>query len=479
MPFWFLILFGIERLLAIWAIAHAVLYKRDTRAATGWVGLIAFAPLVGPLLFVGFGVNRLRRRGGELQRKLEEAFDSDEIEIPPQARQQLEQARLQYPRFAQMADLVLGLTDRPLLPGNRIRPLLGGDSAYPDMLQSIRNAETSIALQTYIFDNDRAGREFIEALEVANQRGVNVRVVVDDVGSRYTKPTAVKQLQRRGIACGTFLPTRLPALAQYANLRNHRKIMVVDGRVAYTGGMNIREGCRLDWETRHPVQDIHFRLEGPVVTHLQEAFIADWAFVSDEVLRGSAWLPTPEMVGDAWARGIPDGPDEDFEKLLMTLLGAINTAQHRLIIVTPYFLPDASLIHALGVASLRGVQVDIILPEQNNQRIVQWACAAMIWQVLMRDCRVHLSSPPFDHTKLLLIDDAYVLFGSTNWDPRSLRLNFEYNVECYNTSLCEQLTAVVDQKIEAGRPLTIDEINDRSLPVQLRDGVARLFTPYI
>jgi cardiolipin synthase len=216
-----------------------------------------------------------------------------------------------------------------------------------------------------------------------------------------------------------------------------------------------------------------------VVTHLQEAFITDWAFVSGEVLRGPAWLPAPGMVGDAWARGIADGPDEDFEKLLMTLLGAISVAQHRLVIVTPYFLPDASLIHALGVASLRGVQVDIVLPEVNNQRIVQWACTAMIWQVLTRGCRVFLSKPPFDHTKLLLIDDAYVLFGSTNWDPRSLRLNFEFNVECYSTSLCEQLSSVVDAKIESARPLTLDDVNQRSLPVQLRDGVARLFTPYI
>jgi cardiolipin synthase len=347
------------------------------------------------------------------------------------------------------------------------------------MLTAIEHATTSVAVQSYIFDNDRAGREFATALQRAHQRGVQVRVLVDDVGARYSRPSIVKVLQRMEVPCHTFLPARIPIFNPYANLRNHRKIMVVDGQIGFTGGMNIRQGCRLDWDVAHHVHDIHFEIRGPVVSHLREAFIADWAFTTREVLTGDDWLPSINFAGDMWARGIPDGPDEDFEKLLLTILGAITVANRRIVIMTPYFLPDIALIHALGVAALRGVDVRIILPARSNNFLVQWASTAQLWQILERGCRIHLSAAPFDHSKLVLVDDAWVLFGSTNWDPRSLRLNFEFNVECYSLKLASELAAYADQKISNSTELTLEMVNSRNIAVRLRDGVTRLLTPYL
>lgn len=477
--YWPVFLGFVDLVVAIWASAHAVLNKRETRAVIGWVGLIWLAPLLGSMLYYGFGINRLRRRGGALQQAIEDSVRQIDVRIPQAAQQRLAQAREQYPQFAQLTDLVGRLTDRPLLPGNQVDPLISGEVAYPAMLHAIDEAQHTVAIESYIFDNDRAGIEFIEALDRARQRGVEVRVLIDDVGARYSRPTAVKELIRRSIPCRTFLPTRIPILNPYANLRNHRKIMVVDGRIGFTGGMNIRAGCRLDWPGKHQVQDIHFRLRGPVVSHLQAAFIADWAFTTDEVLSGELWLPTCEFAGEMWARGVPDGPDEDFEKLLLTILGAITVANHTITIVTPYFLPDTSLIHALGVAALRGVNVRIVLPERNNNFLVHWASMALIWQVMERGCHVYLTSKPFDHTKLVVVDDAWTLFGSTNWDPRSLRLNFEFNVECYSWQLASTMARHAEAKIRGGRELTLAMVNARSLAVRLRDGIARLFTPYL
>src|SRR5262249_52682048 len=158
----------------------------------------------------------------------------------------------------------------------------------------------------------------------------------------------------------------------------------------------------------------------------------DWAFTTGEVLRGERWFPRLEPAGEALARGIADGPDEDFERLRLTLLGAITCARSSVAIVTPYFLPDAALITTLNVAAMRGVEVDILVPAEGNLRVVQWAATAQLWQVLQRGCRVWLTPPPFDHTKLTVVDGTWVLLGSSNWDPRSLRLNFEFAPGCYD-----------------------------------------------
>jgi len=176
---------------------------------------------------------------------------------------------------------------------------------------------------------------------------------------------------------------------------------------------------------------------------------------------------------------VNDGPDEDFEKARFVLLGALACAQKSVRIVTPYFLPDSGIISALDVTALRGVRVEIILPEENNLAFVQWASTAQLWQVLHRGAHVFYARPPFDHSKVMLVDGGWSLFGSTNWDSRSLRLNFEIIVEAYDTALASKLNEIVDAKLEGAREVTADEVNGRSLPVKLRDGVARLAAPYL
>jgi cardiolipin synthase len=216
-----------------------------------------------------------------------------------------------------------------------------------------------------------------------------------------------------------------------------------------------------------------------VVTQLQEVFADDWLFTTGESLRGEAWFPPSTRAGSVLARGVTDGPDEDFEKLRWTLLGALSIARYSVRIVTPYFLPDPALISALNLAALRGVAVDIVLPARNNLSFVHWASRAMWWQVLEHGCRIWLTPPPFDHSKLMLVDGCWVLLGSANWDPRSLRLNFEFNLECYDAELAQQLEALVASKLKAARPVTLAEVDGRPLPARLRDGLARLLTPYL
>jgi cardiolipin synthase len=387
--------------------------------------------------------------------------------------------RLEAQHLRTLAHVVDRVARRPLVAANRVQTLIHGDEAFPAMLAAIEEATRSISLATYIFDNDRSGNQFAEALARAVARGVQVRVLIDDAGARYSLPSIVGKLRRAGVPVARFLPTLAPWRLTTINLHNHRKILVTDGRIGFTGGMNIREGNALTAKPRRPVQDLHFKVEGPVVAQLQEAFVDDWAFCAKEILAGDVWFPELKACGNVVARVITDGPEVDLDKLRWTLLGALSCAQSSVRILTPYFLPDQALITSLNLAALRGVQVDIILPVKNNLPIVHWASRAMWWQVLERGCRLWLTLPPFDHSKLLIVDNHWVFLGSANWDPRSLRLNFELNMECYGREFAGEMEEIVQRKLHGATRVTLEEVDARPLPARLRDGVARLFTPYL
>jgi cardiolipin synthase len=208
-------------------------------------------------------------------------------------------------------------------------------------------------------------------------------------------------------------------------------------------------------------------------------FANDWAFCTREILQGDAWFPEVADGGNVIARAITDGPDGDFHKLRWTLLAALADAQSSVQIVTPYFLPDPALVSALNLVALRGVRVDIILPAKNNLPFVHWASRAMWWQVLEHGCRLWLTPPPFDHSKLMIVDGHWVLFGSANWDARSLRLNFELNVECYGRDFAQRMESVIEQKLRHAREVTLAEADGRPFLPRLRDAIARLFSPYL
>lgn len=471
--FWAHLAAGFGFLASLLASIHALLHKRDSRAATLWLGLIWLLPVLGPLFYLALGVNRIRRRAlslgvhKTLGRPVPENLGESEHEGAE--------------HLKMLARVVSRVVAQPLVPGNQIQPLVNGDEAFPAMLAAIESAQKTISLSTYIFDNDSSGQQFAEALARAVKRRVEVRVLIDAAGLRYSWPPITRRLHRAKIHFARFLPTSLltPWRVATINLRNHRKILIVDGKTAFTGGINIRHGNVLAEKPKNPVQDLQFRIAGPVVTQLQEAFANDWAFTTREVLDGDAWFPDLAESDGVIARVITDGPDADFEKARLTLLAALAEAQTSIQIVTPYFLPDPALITALNLAALRGVRVDIILPAQNNLPFVHWASRALWWQVLERGCRLWLTPPPFDHSKLMIVDGHWVLFGSANWDTRSLRLNFELNVECYGRDFALRMESVIEQKLRPAREVTLAEVDGRPFLPKLRDAVARLFSPYL
>jgi cardiolipin synthase len=223
------------------------------------------------------------------------------------------------------------------------------------------------------------------------------------------------------------------------------------------------------------VRDTHFRLDGPVVEQLVEAFADDWLFQTGEKLLNEDWFPALESVGQAIARVVTSGPDEDLEQIEFVALHAMSCARHSIRVVTPYFLPPEVLTTALGLAAMRGVRVDIVLPERSNHTLLDWARRVPLKQLLEAGCHIWLRPAPFDHSKLMTIDDSWSLIGSANWDTRSFRLNFELTVEIQDESFARLLAEVT----RSGRELLLAELDRDSLPQRLRNNAARLLQPYL
>ncbi|MFH1491707.1 MAG: phospholipase D-like domain-containing protein, partial [Pseudomonadota bacterium] len=370
------------------------------------------------------------------------------------------------------------VTNRPLVDGNHIDILHNGEQAYPAMLDAVESARKFLFMSTYIFETNRSGRRFIEALSRAARRGVDVRVLIDGVGEFYAIPRAGTLLKKRGVRVARFLPPRLFPPAVHINLRNHRKLLVSDGRTGFIGGMNIGDR-HLAADSSNPsrVVDIHFQLTGPVVAQIEEVFMADWGFATGQY---GPPRSAPDMAGDgAICRTITEGPNEDLNKLLSILTGAIATALRKISIMTPYFLPSREMVSALQTAALRGVEVSVILPAKNNLPFVHWATRKMLWEFLERGVRIYYQPPPFVHSKLFIVDDRYALIGSANMDPRSLRLNFELAVEVYDAVFSEALAAHFESSRRRSREISLEEVDGRPTLVRARDALAWLFSPYL
>ncbi len=265
----------------------------------------------------------------------------------------------------------------------------------------------------------------------------------------------------------------------FLNMRNHRKLLVLDGRIAFLGGMNIGRENMLRLKPRPAVTDTHFRLQGPAVRAGMEAFARDWCFTTGHDLHEAHWWPDQPHDGDIFARGISSGPDDEIYRLEQILGAALSLARSRVRIVTPYFLPDARLQFAIAQAVLRGVTVEIVLPEISDQRVMDWAMRAHVRFFRHIVARFILSPPPFDYSKLMTVDGEWCVFGSSNWDTRSLRLNFEFNLECHGHGFTRRIDALIDAKIARGHLLKPDSLLTRPIWLRLRDAAARLLMPYL
>lgn len=455
----FIILGIAEIVLAVFVGGHALLYKRDPRSSIFWILLILLVPWLGILLYLVFGINRIRRGAPLLTTGTKQ---------------------LRHSSPDNLANLFL-----PFRSSREFEALKNGDEAYPRMLVAIDAATKEILLSNYIFDFDRVGAQFVDRLKSAVSRGVSVYVLLDGLGIGYSFPRITGKLKQAGVPYAVFLPTFIPWSTRFLNLRNHRKLLVVDRAHAFIGGLNIREGHCLALLPRSPILDIHFSLRGEVINDFVIQFAQDWEFASKgatlewHVEQASDQSSSSIQNANLQIRSLSDGPDLSIPRFSSLLLIRIAEAKSRLKIVSPYFLLDRVFISALTTAALRGVEIDVIVPAKNNLPWMRWAMHAQAWQLLEYGVRIWETQGHFDHSKIFVVDCRHTIVGSSNWDSRSFRLNFELNIEVDSVAEASKLEAIVSEKQENARSLTIEALNKRSLALKLRDATARLFLPIL
>ncbi|MCJ8149063.1 phospholipase D-like domain-containing protein [Shinella sedimenti] len=479
--YWPHILVALSIALGVPAAIHATMTKEEVRAAIGWVGVIVLSPVVGAVIYYVVGVNRIRRKTLSLSR---EGLLASGWEHRAEYDVSNEHVQVAFGgALAAMQRLGDTVGRFRLTSGNRIGLLSSGDEAYAAMLAAIDAAERSILLETYIFDRDDAGGRFVAALADAVERGVEVRVLIDAVGARYSIPSVVSELKRANVPVDVFngnivMGLRLP----YANLRTHRKILIVDGSVAFTGGLNIRAGFCTEFAGAAAALDTHFRVTGPVVGDLFRLAYEDWRFSGGDELSGEAWhiAPPPDAPGSGMlARVVPSGPDKSLETNHRVLMGAVSVAKKHIRIMSPYFLPDRELISAILTAARRGVRIDIVVPYSNNLKLVDLAMSAQFDQMLKHGCRIWRAAGVFNHSKLTVVDDAWAYIGSSNIDPRSLRLNFEVDIEVVDTGFAERIGERIDTALAGAHEVTLEELRARPFVQRLVEHITWLGSPYL
>jgi len=465
----------IALVLAIWSGIHVILNKRDPRGGALWLVIILFFPFAGPALYWIFGINRIRRKSRF--RTSSQRFSGFGGFAP----ELIHEMSSVDPDIRPLVQLSAKTTQRPLLKSNRIEPLYEGEQVFPSMLEVIGGAQRSVTLSTYILDRDTVGLRVVDSLCAAADRGCEVRVLVDGLGTSRKALKMASSLREANAKLAVFhplygLPLRHPGI----NMRIHRKILVVDGKVGFTGGINISSRHFFTrYKTSELVRDIHFKVAGPIVSAMQEVFSDDWLAATGEILEEGVFFSKPEPAGDCLIRAVASGPAENFEKIYEIILGALRTAREEVIIMTPYFIPDRVLIQALRSAVLSGVEVTILLPERSDHRVVQWASTAYFPELLEAGVSIALVPPPFIHSKLLVVDRRWVLVGSANLDPRSFRLNFEFDLEVYSFELAEELAFYAEGILEGSERLTLEKMLARPTAMRLLEGTAKLFSPYL
>lgn len=458
---------------------HILSTKDEVRSAIAWGAIVWLAPVFGLLFYMLFGISRIQRRAVAARERRGMAPRRGKLVDPEGPR--LHEIQKDTPQRWRAHDRLAGrVAKMPLTVGNSITPYDGGRSAYDAMVAAIDDAKSTVALTTYIFQADQAGRKIIAALVRARERGLDVKVLVDAVGNMYGLRPVSNLLRRNNIDVAVFNPARFSWRLAFFNLRTHRKLLILDGKRAFAGGMNIRKHHLDDAVKGQKVRDTHFGLEGPIVGQMTEAFADDWVFSNQAELDPKIWMPPLDhRPGTIVARSIPDGPDEPLQKTSMVMESALASARKHVQILTPYFLPEQALVAALRQAALRGVKIDIVFPAKSNLPFFSLAALAGIRPLIEAGCGVHLSPAPFDHSKLMIVDGTWVMFGSSNWDARSLKLNFEFNVECFDEAFGEQMATWVQPRIDAAEQVTLEALRKRPLMGRAAGSLVWLLSPYL
>ncbi len=457
--------------LQIYASGRAILRKSGVSSTLAWLLAIISFPVVGALIYL-LGASPSIRRAARRQRPTARGLFAGRRTVEALGEQ------IDHGATGHVLTLACRLTGLPPTVGNRVRLLTSSKDAFQTIEEAVRGATTRVWAEYYIIKNDATGRRFLDLLIERAQAGVEVRLLYDAVGSLRIDPTRLEALAEAGGHAAVFLPVNPLRRRWSTHLRNHRKLVIVDDVIGFTGGMNVGDeysGRGLRRGGRH-FHDSHLAIEGPAVADLAEIFIEDWLFAADEQLPGIA---EPEPDGDCVTAIVPSGPDQVHNAHGMVYFTGIAAARERVWIASPYFVPDTATVRALVSAALRGVDVRLLVPARNDVRIVGAAARSYYPELIRAGVRVFEYLPSMLHAKRMVVDSAWGIVGSANVDIRSFRLNFELGALVIGSDFARTLERKYRTELRDSREVTAETLDALSLPGRLRDGVARLASPLL
>lgn len=449
-----------------------MLQRKEPQATIAWFFAIVTIPILGALAYWAFGNDRMARRAARIRERSQKARSL----LPDIVR------NLSSPTDVvgqvQLVKLLGTINPYPPVKGNRVTVLTDMDLNFREQLEAIDSARDHVHLEYYIFRPDAIGERFSKAMLDAAARGVQVRFLFDAVGGMGITSAFLDRLRAGGVQVARHIPMNLLTRRWIFNFRNHRKILVVDGKQAFMGGANIGE----EYLGRSKIGnwfDMHLSIQGPAVQHLQRVFADDWAFAVSEPIQADRFDQTPPAEGDIVTQVIPSGPDVEpplFHELFFTL---ISGATERVRLLTPYFVPTEPLRIALETASRRGVDVGIIVPGTSTKPFVKLASHSYYDELLRAGVKIYEYTPGFLHAKMITVDGRFGMVGTPNFDSRSLRLNFEVGLALYDAELTQQLDEIFDTTAGVSSLVNAHEWRRRPVAIRVMENFARLFSPVL
>jgi cardiolipin synthase len=470
---------------------HALKRRRNASATVLWMFVAWSFPLLGPLLYLSFGIDRIPDKG--LRTRVANQLMMNQRNAKHAAADPFVAWHFDF--STKISDMEDGFCrklnrsidplnpDHPLLDGNSILPLASGDEAYPLMLQAIRAAKNHIHLQSFIIHHDKAALQFMDELAKKAAEGIQVRLLFDRFGSTqaylggmFRKYRNLPNFQ----ICGWTQANPLKRQFQI-NMRNHRKNLVVDGHTAFFGGVNLASE-NITTAGKRAIRDYHFKVEGPIVHELQFSFLRDWYFMTKEPidhLLNANHFPEMLSIGSGRARLIDSGPSAPPELATETFFNAIIMAEKQILIVTPYFVPTTDIIRALRSAAHRGVDVRLVVPQKNNHRYAGMASRALFEELLTSGVKIYQRKPPFMHAKAMVIDSSIALVGTANLDVRSLELNYETIALIEDAAAIDKLKLMIHDDMDSSTEINLNEWLGRSAIQKLAENLCSLMTPVL
>jgi cardiolipin synthase A/B len=476
----FLILNVIYLATAIIIAISVILDNRSPTQTLSWVVVLFVLPILGLILY--FIVGKNYRKEKIFSRKEHKDFerirnlsDNQIIDLQDKSFIENEKVRSKLP----IIKLLLRNSKALLTKNNRVEILNDGRQTFDAITAALKKAKKHIHLEFYIIDDDEIGNEIREILIFKAKQGIKVRMIFDDVGSWKLRERFIRSLKSAGVEIFPFMQVRVPFLANKINYRNHRKIIVVDGKIGFVGGINVADRYLHGNKLIPFWRDTHLRIEGEAVSSLQVVFLVDWHFVSGRIISGVSYFPKPRVEHEQLVQITASGPDSDWSSIMQAYFSAISTARNYIYIAVPYFIPNESILTALKTVSLSGVEVKIIIPGIADSFLAYNGTSSYVEELLEAGIRVFSYQKGFIHSKLIMVDDVFASVGTANMDMRSFDNNFEVNAIIYDEGFCRELKGYFIEDLSNSLEFDLDLHRSRGIRRKFIESFSRIFSPLL